>query len=490
MERIAPLAKILAEANGIDWQTLRGSGQGGQIVEADILAHLARIMSGEEEPPATPVDAPPPDWTGEDLSASLITPGLPSADALRGAGVDSDITAFVAQARTAPPAPAPAAPALEDDALDFELDDDQADFEPAPLAAAPAPAWNFNTPAPVTPPAPPVAASVPSQPSLPAVAAFTTPEPVRAEPVPAAAAAAAGPSLSGGLGGLLSRLYQPSTPAPATTPQPEPVQLQPVHPQVAAAPVLPEPLPVPAPQPTAAPEARLPEPPAPPSFPLPSLDAQASLPVPVAETPAPAPVAPLAEVEPRVEETPPAPAQPALAQEALEAPAFEPDAGEVAPVQVAAPAPRTFGTYLRRDVNVAPAADLRRQLMGALGQDVALGLLVARAAGRHADTLGLGTVALQDLTAGEARTVRPGALRDALAALGTLLEGTPDLLVTDAGTLDLDDLHLGHTVTLSVGRERGGRAALSLSGDVDPVQAARFLAEVAGALEAPIILVI
>lgn len=108
-------------------------------------------------------------------------------------------------------------------------------------------------------------------------------------------------------------------------------------------------------------------------------------------------------------------------------------------------------------MNVAPAADLRRQLMGALGQDVALGLLVARAAGRHADTLGLGTVALQDLTAGEARTVRPGALRDALAALGTLLEGTPDLLVTDAGTLDLDDLHLGHTVTLSVGRERGPR---------------------------------
>ncbi|WP_216320188.1 E3 binding domain-containing protein [Deinococcus aestuarii] len=473
MERIAPLAKILAEANGIDWQNLRGSGGGGLIVEGDILAHLARIMSGEEEPPATPVDAPPPDWTGEDLSASLITPGLPSADALRGAGVDSDITAFVAQARTTPPAPTPA---LEDDALDFELDDDQADFAPAPLAAAPTPAWNFNAPAPVTPP-PPVAASVPSQPFFPAVAASIPSEPAPAEPVPVAATAApaATAGLSAGLGGLLSRLYQPAAPAPQ--PQPEPVQ-----PPVAREPVLPGPQPTPAFQAPAAPEPRLPEPPA---LPLPDLPAQAPLsaPAPVAELPGAAPIpeaeaAP--EAQPLVEEAQPAPA-----------PALLPDAEASAPVQLAdpAPAPRSFGTYLRRDVNVSPAADLRRQLAGALGQDVPLGLLVARAAQRHAAALGLGTVALQDLPAGEARTVAPGSLRDVLSTLDTLF-GTPDLLVTDAGELDLDDLHLGHTVTLSVGRERGGRAALSLSGDVDPTRAARFLAEVAGALEAPIILVI
>ncbi|WP_102128317.1 E3 binding domain-containing protein [Deinococcus planocerae] len=477
MERIAPLARVLAEANGIDWQPLRGTGQGGLIVEGDILAHLARIMSGEEEPPATPVDAPPPDWTGEDLSASLITPGLPSADALRGAGVDSDITAFVAQARTTP-APAPA---LEDDALDFELDDDQADFEPAPVvaapaASAPAPAWNFNAPAPVTPP-PPVAAGVPSQPFLPA-AASTPPEPAHAEPVPVAATAApaASAGLSAGLGGLLSRLYQPAAPAP------QPASPAPVQPPVVQVPVLPEPQPTPAFQAPAAPEARLPEPPA---FPLPDLHAQAPLP---ADEPEIAPLAPTLVAEPQVEDLLPAPA----VMEAVEAPAFEPD-GETAPPALVADSARearSFGTYLRRDVNVSSAADLRRQLAGALGQDVPLGLLVVRAAQRHAQTLGLGSVALQDLTAGVARTARPVALRDALDDLGTPFGGTPDLLVTDAGTLDLDDLHLGHTVTLSVGREREGRAALSLSGDVDPTRAARFLADVAGALEAPIILVI
>ena len=45
MERIAPLAKILAEANGIEWEHLHGTGPGGQIVEQDILDYLTRVMS-------------------------------------------------------------------------------------------------------------------------------------------------------------------------------------------------------------------------------------------------------------------------------------------------------------------------------------------------------------------------------------------------------------------------------------------------------------
>lgn len=90
----------------------------------------------------------------------------------------------------------------------------------------------------------------------------------------------------------------------------------------------------------------------------------------------------------------------------------------------------------------------------------------------------------------QTRTAQPGGLRDALAALERVHEGTPDLLVLDAGTLDLDDLHLPHTLTLSVGRVQEGRAALTLQGDVDPTQAARFLAEVARTLEEPIILVL
>ena len=85
MERIAPLAKILAEANGIEWEQLRGTGAGGTIVEQDILDYLTRVMSGEAEPPSTPVDAPPPDWNGEDFPGAGA--GMFDAGALSRAGV-------------------------------------------------------------------------------------------------------------------------------------------------------------------------------------------------------------------------------------------------------------------------------------------------------------------------------------------------------------------------------------------------------------------
>lgn len=89
MEQIAPLAKILAEANGLEWRNLRGTGPGGTIVEQDVIDHLTRIMSGEEEPPSTPVDAPPPEWTGTELppGGGLLAPGMPSMDMLSSAGV-------------------------------------------------------------------------------------------------------------------------------------------------------------------------------------------------------------------------------------------------------------------------------------------------------------------------------------------------------------------------------------------------------------------
>ncbi|MDL2345562.1 hypothetical protein QOL99_15605, partial [Deinococcus sp. MIMF12] len=126
----------------------------------------------------------------------------------------------------------------------------------------------------------------------------------------------------------------------------------------------------------------------------------------------------------------------------------------------------------------------------ALGQDVPLALLVARAAQRHAEALDLGTVAVYRVGGEQARPVHSGSLREALAALDGDFAGTPDLLVTDAGALDLDELHLPHALTLSVGRVQGGRAALTLNGPVDPAQGARFLASVATTLEEPIILVI
>ena len=188
MERIAPLAKILAEANGIDWEKLSGTGEGGMIVEQDILNYLSRVMTGEEDPPSTPVDAPPPDWNGEDIPGG----GMFDANMLKGAGVEEDIATFVTQTRpaasSAPSVPAATPTRLEEE--DFELDDE-------PVSA----------PAPVTP-APAAAAPV-----LP-VTPDPVPAPVTPEPAPATAAA--------GLGSLLSRLYHKDPPAPPATPEPAP----------------------------------------------------------------------------------------------------------------------------------------------------------------------------------------------------------------------------------------------------------------------------
>ncbi len=65
---IAPLAQRLAEENNVDWRTLRGSGDGGSVVENDVLTYLARVMSGEEATYPTPEPVP------ESLSAWLEEP--------------------------------------------------------------------------------------------------------------------------------------------------------------------------------------------------------------------------------------------------------------------------------------------------------------------------------------------------------------------------------------------------------------------------------
>lgn len=550
MERIAPLARILAEANGIEWQQLNGTGAGGMIVEQDILDYLSRVMSGEAEPPSTPVDAPPPDWTGEDLPGG----GMFDAQMLSQAGVESDIADFVQQSR-------PAAPTLSQD--DFELDDDQDDQLLAP-PAAPASSSPFDIP-PVTPAAPTFASGpVPTDPvpvspgPVNRIQETHLPEPhlpeIPAVPTPAAAAPAA--PASGGLGSLLSRLYQKDSDRPATpaTPEPQPssptpssfgsqpsstglggfsnepvtppaptspfnvppVELRAEAPQAPLAssrePVLPAPTALmtaqvdvdevtpeqATPAPTPAPQFSVPAMPEASRFDAPAIPEQpeevvadaapskavssesvSSEPAPVQETTAPAAAAP-------TEQTP----------EVQPAPAATP---QTEPAPAAAPAtPRDavwFGTYLRRDAQVAQLHDLRQQLSEALEREVPLALLVARAAQRHAAGLGLGSVAMRDMDRGLTRQMggevgSSVSLRDALLVTDQDFDGTPDLLVVDAGALDMDDLHYPDTLTLSVGRVQDGRAALSLQGDVDPEKAARFLANVAQTLEKPVILLV
>ncbi|RJF72574.1 hypothetical protein D3875_14510 [Deinococcus cavernae] len=480
MERIAPLAKILAEANGIEWETLHGTGPGGQIVEQDILDYLTRVMSGEAEPPSTPVDAPPPDWDGNDVPGA----GMFDAAALSKAGVESDIAEFVSQGRPAgPQIPGTATPALE--TSDFELDDQE-------LVPAPAPADVQNT----AQNAAPLGETSGSMISAPAAPAATV----------------------GGLGSLLSRLYHKEEPAPTTTPVA--AAATPTAPSVPSMEVAP-PAPVAAPEPAQA-----------------ALEPQvADVPTDVVEpVPARAPEAP--QVEAAAVETPIA--EPAVAQAfatqtpAAAAPAPEPQVAEpqrpaeparmpepvteavapVAPAAASAPVPTApvstapvysgptsevprdavwFGTYLRRSADLGTLQGLQAQLGEALERDVPLALMVARAAQRHLPLLGLQSVAMQNIGANQALGVGAGqssGIRDALSAMDSHHDGTPDLLVVDAGSMGLDDLHYPHTLTLSVGRVQDGQASLSLQGEVDTGKAAQFLAKVADTLEKPVILLV
>ncbi|PNY81743.1 E3 binding domain-containing protein [Deinococcus koreensis] len=525
MERIAPLAKILAEANGIDWQTLRGSGEGGMVVEQDILNYLSRIMSGEEEPPSTPVDVPPADWNG-DVNAMPDLSGM-SSEQLSRAGVDSDMAALLNQARppVSPEVPStPATPELDAEDMDFELDDDVTGEMPgeaaapaapmAPVAATPAmPTWDFSAPA-------PQAAAPTAAPSMPAAPMPEVPMPDLQMPAATAPVAAAGVAAAGaGLGSLLSRLYQ-QTPAPAAPL--EPAESAPAHSETAHSE-------------SAHSESASPDEAAADAGAFSSEEAHSGAPhssFEVSDHTDDAQEQPALAAEPVVMDTPaieagtveattgetstaeastgpderPAP-EPVAAAEEPEAPA-EPQAqtapqdaqAEPAPeaeAATAAPAPAAqasgavwFGTYLRRSVDFGAASALHGQLSRALGQDVPLAFLVARAVQRHAAALGLSSVALHDNAQNRARSVAGEHLRAAVDALAHTYEGTPDLLVVDAGALDLDDLHYPHTVTLSVGRVHDGRAALTLNGPVDAAQGARFLADLDATLREPILLVL
>jgi len=55
---IAPSAQRLAEENNVNWRALRGSGDGGSVVERDVLEYLTRVMRGEEATDPTPEPLP------------------------------------------------------------------------------------------------------------------------------------------------------------------------------------------------------------------------------------------------------------------------------------------------------------------------------------------------------------------------------------------------------------------------------------------------
>ena len=134
---IAPLARRLAEQNNVDWRRLKGSGEGGRIVERDVLDYLARVMAGEEAVDPTPEPLPEgmEAWPGQDMAA--VRQGVGEAATLGelrqeigsavrdegGAEVGEDVFLFedepaavseAAPATAAAPEPAPVGDDLDD----------------------------------------------------------------------------------------------------------------------------------------------------------------------------------------------------------------------------------------------------------------------------------------------------------------------------------------------------------------------------------------
>lgn len=566
MENITPLAKVLAEANGIEWRGLRGTGAGDLITEQDVLGYLARVMSGEEDAPLTPVDPMP---SPAELAA------YSSPEMLSRAGVEPELAEFLKaqqeqiqelpkHAQPAPqpePVPVPTpAPVPEPEVMALDLSEPAAPvhvepmhLEPVhvePVRIEPVHVEPERQPEPEVLPEPePVMAEQQDdefeleddledeQEPVPAPAAAHVPEPtlttpmpvprtpIMPAPIPTAPAAAA----SGGLlSGLLSSLYRnkakptenevapaPSQPSPVQPSQSQPVQSQPSQPapqpvaaqaeedimvvadtEPLAAVVEPVTEPV---EVEAAPQEVLPE----------AVLPQETEPQEAAETAAE--LAPdLADVVPPISmDDRPLPPAPALgevieqtAPEADNIEAVKPEVVEPAFVPAAAPTPTPnmptipasawAGTYLRREVDLTAMLSAREQLSEMLG-DLPLSLMVARAAQRHLNLLGVSSLAIANANGKALDADLSGDVRSGIKSLSgapVVSHTTAELLILDAGALDLDDLHYPQAITLSLGRVQDGKAALSLNGDLDVQQAARFLAEVSALLGAPVKLLV
>lgn len=167
MERISPSARLLAESNGIEWESLQGSGPAGQITDGDILEYLMRVMKGEAAAPSTPVDAPPPGWDGKDIELPAMD--NVDAEALRAAGVDGSMLDMFERPQAAAAAPAPQVPPAALEVLEVAPAPVVVPPPPPPVVAPPPP----PRPAPVAPPPP--TASAPQ----PAAASAPQPEPIR-----------------------------------------------------------------------------------------------------------------------------------------------------------------------------------------------------------------------------------------------------------------------------------------------------------------------
>ena len=128
--QISPLARRLAEENSIDWRVIPGTGPENRVIERDILTYLARIMSGEIDPPALPDASEPPSPGGAAPNLSEVSNLAAASAGMAREGIDLSSLlgggAPVAAGLAAPifDAPAPVIPApVQTTPLDFQAAD-------------------------------------------------------------------------------------------------------------------------------------------------------------------------------------------------------------------------------------------------------------------------------------------------------------------------------------------------------------------------------
>ncbi len=476
--KITPLARRLAEENGIDWQALQGTGPDGTIVERDILAFLAKVMAGEVELPPQPSDEPPPDQVPD---LSQVQEALAKEGVDLGELVPPEITSET------PPPPEPE-PTFEEEAF-FEMDfEEVAEAEAAGEGAAPQETPSEPAPKPAEEAgwfgeaeeaAAPAEAEEPLEFSWEEVAAEASEEAAEsasswAQEDVAPPEEAEADVWETELSKAVSAAEDEGLPGMAAEEEAE--------------------------EAWSAPEAEVPAPETGPSeTELGGWEAVGEVETPALEAVAPADEAGAEEMaafepEPELQETVMATgleAEPEVAAAPEAEPETEPEAEPIA-AAVAAPSV-VFPPAFRRAVTLAAAERAREDLSAAWRKDVPLELLLFRAVDRALAELEVPMRAVLGRFEGEhLRTlaVLPATnLRDLFHHIQEAREEGEGLVVLDLGATPYAEVILPDHVLVTLGRAGlpEGLGLLSISGEL-PTDRTRFLERVAFYLERPILL--
>ncbi|GIW36470.1 MAG: hypothetical protein KatS3mg073_0615 [Meiothermus sp.] len=488
--KITPLARRLAEENGIDWRQIKGTGPDGTVVERDILAFLAKVMAGEVNLPPAPEEMAPPPGAIPDMAqaqAALQKEGVQLGDLV------PPPPAATPPAPTPAPTPSPlsAAPTMDDIEFDLDLD--------------------LDAPAPPVPPAADAFEEAPTlAPEPPLVPNFDEPEPLVAteplptlqweEPEPTPAPVAPLPEVNPELAGLPPLPTETDLAPPSSAPK-----LIWETQEVITAPEMPTPPPSPlqagmsfsnAPEPEVSPA---------PAY-LPPVET-----APAYQTPVEAPpvasgqqeASSIPAVEREMSQMPsmaqePAPASPV---EPPAAPQPEPVAPPIAPAPTGvaampsdtAPLPRMLRVQAwQRLVEIGPAQSAAQTLSEAWRMEVGVDALLYRAADKAlADTqtpMRPTKGSLEGDTLKSLRVAPSQSLRGALDSLRMAADPAEGLVVLSLIDSAFDQVIFPGLSTLTLGRASGGHALLTLSGDLSTELAGKLLERVAYYLERPILL--